>query len=857
MLKTRNGKETPVISKEPQVDKKEKARQEAEAARARAKQEKEAAKRAKESAARARKEAEALARAKARQEAEAARERAKQAKKADKTAKMAAAWVKKELQADAKRKAKQEAEAARVKAKQEEEAAKKAKIAAAMAKKEADIQAREKALRDAEALKQSRQAAAISRKEADALAREKAKREAEAQKQAQLAAAAAKKEAEAEAKAKVKQEAEAAKQAQQAAALASKEAEAAAREKAKQEAETLKQAQQAAALAKKEAEALAREKAKQEADAIRQSRQAAAMAIREAEAIAREKPSPRPEPVEKPKETATWVKKEAVPKVVRTPFFSGRSIAVMVLGLIIGAGLGLGYWIYNPFGSTSTVTTSPTGPSKIQMIGLPSDVPWTSQVKVQIVNPGSSYVNLRDLASTGQYYAAKASSLPFLQFLNNSLSKDAPQYSHTTDELAQMITAKYDSTSEQPTMIISTTAQTNAEASFLATYIPGVFTKYLISEEGDKQQQQYQDLASKVEQVKVAVVQATDEFNLIKQQSGLTDVNSNPEYVALNAKINALETQLNSQAATLAANIDTVALQTAIDQTTQERDNIIATLATAESHLNTLSLQNTLAGSSSLNSQLVQLNAKASALEMELNTLMVGDANTVGLVTLIAQGYTSNDATYNTAMALIDKTSRSLVDTRQQIAILESQISSSSDLAATQDFQLAQAKVDNLRAQLSTATDKLASLTLQNASGADQPTLQDSFDRTSTALADARTQLAALQSSYSEGSFVSTNLEYQLAQAKVNTLNQQLSSLTAAMTASVANDIDTAGITDSLVAGSPSTPVPVLPEKIRMRNALMIGALVGIALAWCAVNFKWLRKSAFSNSANTTKEEEL
>ena len=270
-----------------------------------------------------------------------------------------------------------------------------------------------------------------------------------------------------------------------------------------------------------------------------------------------------------------------------------------------------------------------------------------------------------------------------------------------------------------------------------------------------------------------------------------------------------------------------------------------------------LSLQITLANSSSFNSELIQLNAKASALEIELDRLMIGDSTTVGLATMIAQGMTAADYAYSNALSLIDKTSKSLADARQQIAILESQISDPADLALNQKYQLAQAKVDNLRSQLSTITNKLASLSLQNASGANQPSLQESFDRTSVALADARTQLAVLESNYSSNAYVSANLEYQLAVAKVDNLNKQLSSLTAAMTSLVANDIDTAGITGSLIAGNPSVPVPVLPEKIRMRNALMIGALVGILLAWVAVNFKWLRKEVFSKSPKSTKEDEL
>ncbi|MFA5309033.1 MAG: hypothetical protein WC370_06055 [Dehalococcoidales bacterium] len=860
MLKTRNGKETQETKQEPKLKPEDKSRQEAEAAQAKAKQEKAAAKMVKEAAARAQKEAEAIAKERARQEKTAARERALQAKKAEKTAKIAAAWVKKELAADAKRKAKQEAEAANMKAKEGKEVVQKAQLAAAAAKKEAEAIARKKAQEEAEAVKKSQQAAEENRKAVEAIAKEKARKEAEAVKESQMAAAAARKEAEALAREKTRQEAEALKEAQMAAATAKKEAEELAREKARQEAEALKQAQQATALAKKEAEESAKEKAKQEAEALKQSRQAAAMAIREAEAIAREKPPQRIEPVVKAEAATTWVKKETVTRATRIPFFSGRSIMVMLVGLIIGTGLGLGYWIYNPFASSPTTET--TQPSGLQLVGLPSDVPWSSQVKVQMVNPGSSYVNLRDLASTGQYYAAKASSLPFLQFLSDALKTDAPQYNHTVDELDQMITATIDTTSEQPTMIITTTAATTEEASFFSTYLPGVFTQYLIAEEGNKQQQAYTDVSDKIQQVKAALVTATDELNTIKQQSGLVDFNNDPVYVALTAKISALETQLNYQATTLAANIEVSGasgqtVQASIDQTIQQRDNIVAALSAAEAQLNALALQITLSDDGTFNTELVQLNAKVSALEIELNRLMVGDATTVGLVTMIAQGMTESDPQYATALNLINQTSESLVKARQDVAVLQSRITDSTDLVLSQDYLLAQAKVDNLRAQLSDTTNKLASLTLQSTAGLGQLTLQQSFDLTSVALTDARSQLAELESSHANSAYVSADLDYQLAQAKVDTLTSQLGSLTASMTALVASDVDTVGITDSLVAGNPSIPVPVLPEKIRMRNALMIGAILGIVLAWGILNWKWIRKSVFAKPAIAEKEDEL
>jgi hypothetical protein len=60
---------------------------------------------------------------------------------------------------------------------------------------------------------------------------------------------------------------------------------------------------------------------------------------------------------------------------------------------------------------------------------------------------------------------------------------------------------------------------------------------------------------------------------------------------------------------------------------------------------------------------------------------------------------------------------------------------------------------------------------------------------------------------------------------------------------------------DYLVIGTPSDPVAVPPDRIRGRNAAMIGGICGLGVAWVAVNRKWIIRQLTSSGTTETDED--
>jgi hypothetical protein len=92
---------------------------------------------------------------------------------------------------------------------------------------------------------------------------------------------------------------------------------------------------------------------------------------------------------------------------------------------------------------------------------------------------------------------------------------------------------------------------------------------------------------------------------------------------------------------------------------------------------------------------------------------------------------------------------------------------------------------------------------------------------------------------------------------KDDNLNKQLATLTGQLSSLVGDSFNPASVTNYLVAGNPSMPLPVLPERMRARNALMMGAIVGVGGAWAILNRKWLAKTMSNSSAKADEEEDL
>ncbi len=710
----------------------------------------------------------------------------------------------------------------------------------------------------------------MAKKEEEKAAREKARQVAEATKKAQVAASRAIKEAEKAANERARQEAEAAKKVQVAAAMARKEEEKAAREKIRQEDEAAKKAQVAAARARKEEEEAAREKARQEAEAARKAQLAAAMAIKEKEEV-----------IVMERRNSFQVnsrveRKPRKPVATMTPLFSGRSLLVLVIGLIVGMALALGYWVVSPsFSSTDDTAGGPAGgreaviagnsangteivvaggivDSQAKATGLKGIIesvksiqgthngPWESNVNIQVVSPGSTVMSLDKLNEIGTYYSTKANNVRFLQFLSQELDRQVPEYSYTPDELGQMVLIQFDAYQEAPTVKVNVTAPTFEETAFLCSYVPEVFQRYLVVEEISQRQQEYENTVKEIETVKQAILEAQEELRTLRSQGTDSDNASiDPTRVALNARIVSLETELSYQAGQISEAIaagtvieDNDIRQQEYQRTVQEARNVRVSLTEAEQKLGAIAEQ---MADSTLNNDVtyITLTAKVKALETELAAQMEE------LAGYIATANTGNS--YKNTLKAISRINSTLIYTRKELATLEN-TSSDSDLVLDSDYLIARAEVDNLNMELTALIERLTMLARESVGVGEVISSSDpqaAFDRVSVALAEARKELATLDNTSVTDS-VAADLDYQLAQAKIQSLNKELTALNTKLISSLVSSNSGVEIADYFAVQKPDAPTPVVP--MRFRNVILLGAVVGIGGAWVGLNFKWLAK---------------
>jgi hypothetical protein len=242
-------------------------------------------------------------------------------------------------------------------------------------------------------------------------------------------------------------------------------------------------------------------------------------------------------------------------------------------------------------------------------------------------------------------------------------------------------------------------------------------------------------------------------------------------------------------------------------------------------------------------------------LEIELDRLMtgwaedtpIGTEKKMGLAEMITNGITTGTE-YRERLEQIQTVSAALAEARREIAAIDND--SSGNLTMSRDYRLAQFKVDTLNAELSTLQERLNLLSSQSVNGNSQLDTQTAFDKVSVALAEAKEGLATLESQLGY-----TDLDYRIAQDKVNNLDNELANLTTKLSSMLTENVDSVEMTDYFVMGNPSIPIPVLPERVRARNVLMIGAIVGVGGAWVALNFRWIAKGMPSSSM--AKPDEL
>jgi hypothetical protein len=538
------------------------------------------------------------------------------------------------------------------------------------------------------------------------------------------------------------------------------------------------------------------------------------------------------------------IKKESKSAIAMVPIFSMKTLLVIIIGLIVGLLVSLGYWVISPsLSSPSDNTSGTTGSESLGLfgfLGMQTNGPFQSQVTIQVVNPGSSYMDLRDLQSKAEYYAAKAKSLPFYEFLSQELDKINPQRPYTVDELDGIINSTYDWDAQLPAIRVTATGETETEAGFLAGLIPDAFKEYLIVEENSERQKKYQNTLAEIDDVKAALLQAEQELDALSPDDILND----PQYVALDAKVTALEEEVKKQAAIIAS-LETYGSNTAEEFTkTQEQIDIITQKITEAERqqkvLEEIQINDDVANDAAY----VELNAKITALQAQLNTFMTGwtDADAtkhLGLAEMIATGVNSG-AEYTQRAKDVDRTSEALADAKKELALLESR--SSANTTMTIDQKFLQTKLDSLNSQLETLKEKQDTLAAQ-AEGNDAET---TYMVTAAALSDAKSELGDLEVKLGYDS-VLQNTEYKVAQDKVDQLNLTIGDLTKQLGSLVGETTDSSEITGYLVAGKPLKPTPVVPERPKASKILMTGAIVGVLLGWIILNIKWIAKGMPSN----------
>jgi ABC-type phosphate transport system auxiliary subunit len=552
-------------------------------------------------------------------------------------------------------------------------------------------------------------------------------------------------------------------------------------------------------------------------------------------------------------------------KIAMVPFFSWRTFLVIVIGLVLGLLISLGYWLMSPSitATTGSASSTASGGSNggaessglLGILGMAPNGPYESNIRIQVVSPSSEYNPLRTLQQMGEYFAAKANSRPFYEFLETKLSHQTPEFTYDVDTLDHMIDAEYDYNSELPLIKMTVTANTSREAIGLAALLPDDFREYLKSEEDDEQKTQYDDTVKAIDDAKTALYTAQQELDALNPTETVT---SDPAYIALKAKVDSLQTLVDTQAAEITnqeiGNTDT---QAEYDATVVQIKTISAKLNTAKQDLQHLEeAQN---GTTDDSSSIV-LNAKITALQDELDKQMTGYTETqgntqthvTGLAEMIANGDTTS-ADYIYRQKKVETISNALAEAKKELASVTSQ--ETPDLSTNADYQIASIKVETLTAELTTLQDNLGKLYQQilDEERADQTDLQTAFSKSSEALASAKTEFSDLEKQLGYD-HLAADLNYKIAQDKVDNLDTRLTDLTKQLGDLVGNTSYSSDA-DYLIAGNPTIPSPVLPERGRARNTLIMGAVIGAIVGWGILNFRWIAKGMPSSSTPPSQDE--
>ena len=532
-------------------------------------------------------------------------------------------------------------------------------------------------------------------------------------------------------------------------------------------------------------------------------------------------------------------------KQAMVPFFSRRSVVILIIGLVVGILLALGYWLISPAfsGSSTEEQTQSESPGFLGMLGIEAG-PYQSTVDIQVVNPGTNLLSLSYLQQVGEYYAAKENSQAFFQYMETELKKYPFDNEYTIEELQNIIKTEYDYTSDLPLIILSATADTKEEASFFADITPQIFLDYLAAEENQNLEEQKSDISTELESVKQDFYLAQQEYNALLSP----EILDNPEYIALKAKVDALQQEFNDQLALLTLDYGNSNINDEYDQTLQQIATVTTDLNKAEEDLQNASTN--AANSLEDDAAIFLLDSKIRGLQNQLDFLMNGDTLTPGLIDYISNGIEAGTE-YQNLMAKVELTSTALAEAQQEYDELVKEKTQKA-AAISLDQRLAQIKVDTLSAELITLQETLANLYTQIIS-LNNGTAESRLTTISVALSEAKNELQTLEVQLG---YDRTNAEVELmiAENKVNNYNDKITTLTEQLETLQTGD-DELLDTGYLVVGNPSLPFSVLPDRPTVATTLFLGALAGLAIAWIAMNYRWLISGLFVHSKPEDDEE--
>ena len=100
-----------------------------------------------------------------------------------------------------------------------------------------------------------------------------------------------------------------------------------------------------------------------------------------------------------------------------------------------------------------------------------------------------------------------------------------------------------------------------------------------------------------------------------------------------------------------------------------------------------------------------------------------------------------------------------------------------------------------------------------------------------------------------------SDIEYEITQDKINNLNSQVVSLNDELGSLVGDNVESID-TRFLVVGNPSTPTVLLPQRDRVRDIIILGAIVGVVVAWVLLNFRWFWRTLSYKSPSADVDEE-